>query len=494
MRQCLHQLRRRRPADGVVDDDVRRLVPGEAPGRLTHRGQHPQAVLAVADHDDEVGLAVASSVASSTRLSSSLANGTSSTTVEGAVLQRVDGGLGQRAAVASSRKATATVDRPVCWASLAIASACSESLGAVRKNRSRRRELVQGERRGGRRAGEHAGASADRRGSPAPPSTMPVRRPRRRHASTSASMPSVAPRRRRRPRRPATTTTCCPSTPPAALISSTARAAASTMPWPIVAPSPLSGSSSADREHAVVDRAPVRSSSCRARRRDARRRGAVVVGAGERCRRAMATASPASRRRRTGGGQASAHHRGHGRSVAFVDGPSATSRRDELIADRTIGGRDLYAARWPTPPTTSCVALRRCRGRASPARRKGSVALVAVGGYGRNELAPFSDIDVLLVHDGRPAGIEELAAALWYPLWDSGLQLGHAVRSLDQQLARADEDLDAATAQLSARLVAGDEELGRPPRRRGTDALAAQRAPLARRPAFPGDRAPGAGR
>ena len=66
----------------------------------------------------------------------------------------------------------------------------------------------------------------------------------------------------------------------------------------------------------------------------------------------------------------------------------------------------------------------------------------------------------LLVHDGRPAGIEELAAALWYPLWDAGLQLGHAVRSLDQQLARADEDLDAATALLSARPIAGDDELG----------------------------------
>jgi [protein-PII] uridylyltransferase len=137
---------------------------------------------------------------------------------------------------------------------------------------------------------------------------------------------------------------------------------------------------------------------------------------------------------------------------------TVTSRRDELIADRTLGGRDLYSALAGATDDLLRSLFVDAEAR-FPARRKGSLALVAVGGYGREELAPYSDIDVLLVHDGRPAGIEELAAALWYPLWDSGLQLGHAVRSLDQQLARADEDLDAATAQISARPVAGDDEL-----------------------------------
>ncbi len=140
--------------------------------------------------------------------------------------------------------------------------------------------------------------------------------------------------------------------------------------------------------------------------------------------------------------------------------PLVTTRRDELIADWTIGGRDLYAALASATDDVLRALFVEAEANA-PARRKGSVALVAVGGYGRNELAPFSDIDVLLVHDGRPPGIDELAAALWYPLWDAGLQLGHAVRSLDDQLRRADEDLDAATALLGARPVAGDEELGR---------------------------------
>src|SRR5687767_12601386 len=134
--------------------------------------------------------------------------------------------------------------------------------------------------------------------------------------------------------------------------------------------------------------------------------------------------------------------------------PAVTSRRDDLVADRTLGGRDLCRALASATDDLLRSLFADAEARFPPGR-KGSVALVAVGGYGREELAPFSDIDVLLVHDGRMPRIEEMAAALWYPLWDSGLQLGHAVRSFDQQLSRADEDLDAATAQLSARLVAG---------------------------------------
>ena len=137
-----------------------------------------------------------------------------------------------------------------------------------------------------------------------------------------------------------------------------------------------------------------------------------------------------------------------------------TTRRDELIADWTIGGRDLYTALASATDDLLSALFAEAEATA-PERRKGTIALVAVGGYGRNELAPHSDIDVVLVYDGRPSGIDELAAALWYPLWDAGLQLGHAVRSLDDQLRRADEDLDAATALLGARPIAGDEELGR---------------------------------
>src|SRR5919112_220785 len=86
------------------------------------------------------------------------------------------------------------------------------------------------------------------------------------------------------------------------------------------------------------------------------------------------------------------------------------------------------------------------------------VALVAVGGYGRSELAPHSDLDVVLVHD---EGVEvgELAQLLGYPLWDSGAKLDHAVRSLPQMLEQAAGDLKVALGLLDLRHLAGDPNL-----------------------------------
>jgi [protein-PII] uridylyltransferase len=93
----------------------------------------------------------------------------------------------------------------------------------------------------------------------------------------------------------------------------------------------------------------------------------------------------------------------------------------------------------------------------------GRIALLAVGGYGRGELAPASDLDLLLVHDLKPKKVpkfvEPVASAIWYPLWDSGVRLGHAVRRLDEQLALLRDDLEVSTALLTARPLAGDDSL-----------------------------------
>ncbi|MDQ1103108.1 [protein-PII] uridylyltransferase [Nocardioides zeae] len=83
------------------------------------------------------------------------------------------------------------------------------------------------------------------------------------------------------------------------------------------------------------------------------------------------------------------------------------------------------------------------------------VALLAVGGYGRRELAPYSDLDVLLVHD-RGVDVEELAGVLWYPLWDGGFKIDHAVRDVDETLTAAADDLKVALGLLDARHLAGD--------------------------------------
>jgi [protein-PII] uridylyltransferase len=86
------------------------------------------------------------------------------------------------------------------------------------------------------------------------------------------------------------------------------------------------------------------------------------------------------------------------------------------------------------------------------------LALVAVGGYGRAELCPSSDLDVLLVHDGR-RDVADLAQRLWYPVWDEGVKLGYAVRTIREALSLAADDLDTATSLLDIRALAGDDAL-----------------------------------
>ena len=86
------------------------------------------------------------------------------------------------------------------------------------------------------------------------------------------------------------------------------------------------------------------------------------------------------------------------------------------------------------------------------------VALVAVGGYGRRELLPRSDLDVVLLHGGRD-DIAGVADRIWYPVWDSGAKLDHAVRTVPQARRVARTDLKVALGLLSARHVAGDPGL-----------------------------------
>ncbi len=86
------------------------------------------------------------------------------------------------------------------------------------------------------------------------------------------------------------------------------------------------------------------------------------------------------------------------------------------------------------------------------------IALLAVGGYGRRELAPRSDIDVVLVHGPGVDG-GQVAEALWYPVWDRGLKMGYVVVTPEQAAKLLDEEFEWATAFLDTRLVAGDPAL-----------------------------------
>lgn len=93
-----------------------------------------------------------------------------------------------------------------------------------------------------------------------------------------------------------------------------------------------------------------------------------------------------------------------------------------------------------------------------PARSK--ITVVATGGYGRSQLAPLSDIDLLILHAGLPEdALNSFANALLYPLWDAGLAVGHATHTPASAVKFAESDMTAMTAFLDARLVAGDAKL-----------------------------------
>ncbi|MGW5653575.1 [protein-PII] uridylyltransferase [Streptomyces humi] len=87
----------------------------------------------------------------------------------------------------------------------------------------------------------------------------------------------------------------------------------------------------------------------------------------------------------------------------------------------------------------------------------GGVSLVAVGGYGRGELSPRSDLDLLLLHDGGDSGaVAAVADRLWYPVWDLGLALDHSVRTPAEARKTAGDDLKVQLGLLDARHIAGD--------------------------------------
>ena len=135
---------------------------------------------------------------------------------------------------------------------------------------------------------------------------------------------------------------------------------------------------------------------------------------------------------------------------------AAWQGRLDALADRFIGGRG-YCRQLAAATDVWIEALAANAREQHP--RAPKFALLAVGGFGRGELSPQSDLDLLLVHDGKSARLEEVASAIWYPVWDAGLKLGHAVRSLDEQVELAKHDLDTATALLTARHIAGDAKL-----------------------------------
>ncbi|HCP91291.1 MAG TPA: [protein-PII] uridylyltransferase [Spartobacteria bacterium] len=101
----------------------------------------------------------------------------------------------------------------------------------------------------------------------------------------------------------------------------------------------------------------------------------------------------------------------------------------------------------------------------SEERAKLPLALVALGGYGRGELNPFSDVDVMLLHGQNAAKVspylEQTVEQILYLLWDIGFKVGHSTRSIKEAITQANRDMRTKTAMLESRYLAGDAELAR---------------------------------
>ncbi len=102
------------------------------------------------------------------------------------------------------------------------------------------------------------------------------------------------------------------------------------------------------------------------------------------------------------------------------------------------------------------------------------LALVAVGGYGRGTLAPFSDIDLLFLFPWKQtAWSESVTEYILYMLWDLRLKVGHATRTVNETLRAARDDMTIRTALLESRAIAGDEALFHELQTRFTDEIVA---------------------
>ena len=87
-------------------------------------------------------------------------------------------------------------------------------------------------------------------------------------------------------------------------------------------------------------------------------------------------------------------------------------------------------------------------------------SISAVGGYGRRQLAPYSDIDLLFIYDSEDLEvIEKIVKEFLYPLWDLGLKVGYAVRSLKESIIFSEKDQIIKTTMLDIRLICGSKKL-----------------------------------
>ncbi|MBW1964045.1 MAG: [protein-PII] uridylyltransferase [Deltaproteobacteria bacterium] len=126
----------------------------------------------------------------------------------------------------------------------------------------------------------------------------------------------------------------------------------------------------------------------------------------------------------------------------------------QILWERGLKGRELLIEHTRIVDAFLSKALSACPD------AKGKMALIALGGYGRSELFPFSDIDVMLLYEPEVEDrVPAVAESVFYPLWDAGLEVGHGVRTVDACLVDAKKNFFFQVALLDARFIHGDDSL-----------------------------------
>ena len=154
--------------------------------------------------------------------------------------------------------------------------------------------------------------------------------------------------------------------------------------------------------------------------------------------------------------------KGRGLVPAIKQLLKAETERLRLRQATGLGGSEIAAARSDVVDTVVSWACREAAAADPGARRELSLcAIVALGGYGRRELCPYSDVDLLFLHAGSSSSpaVAAFVQRTLVTLWDSGLAIGHSFRSPRESVAAATDDLHSRTALCEARLVIGNAEL-----------------------------------
>ncbi len=145
-------------------------------------------------------------------------------------------------------------------------------------------------------------------------------------------------------------------------------------------------------------------------------------------------------------------------TIAGGDARGALQIASDNIKSRFLAGESVVALVHLRSTVVDQLLIHLWRRHAPDCTRL--AALVAVGGYGRGELHPYSDVDImLLIPDDLPEGCVQQLSAFVTVLWDVGLEIGHSVRTVQQAFDEAGADLSIATTLIEARLIEGPESL-----------------------------------